>query len=416
MADPQDDNSLFRSEALLGISRRGEGAVFLALPPLTARLSLVLTGLVFTAALTCSFIRFPSTVSGRGILTPQGGIVRVVADRGGLVRELHVEDGSHVFAGQPIASIALADNSGSNNPWNVRENAAREELEAAALAADLRADQLSLSSRIAKRNAVSLRQELSQVESQIGLMNGRITLAEEQARNAEEIAARGYLTRSELLRRQDQLLSLKSEHLALSAAAEGLRRQIAEQEESGARSEIERQAASATATETRARLGGQLAQLQADGRYLVSAPRAGVLTLVPNVGSQHLNSGGAIGFIAGPGKAVAELLMPASDVGLIAAGQPATVGFDTLPQRRFGRVRGKVLGISATALPSADLISSTLPQGSYFRVNVEIDAASLRRRPEFADVRPGTPVEARITVDRRSFWDWLSRTVRRMSN
>jgi membrane fusion protein len=95
-------SELFRKKSVEHATQRLRGNVVLAVPLSTSMLAgLVLLILVIAVAFvsTASYAR-KETVSGW--LTPQSGMVRATALRGGVVESVFVEEGQNVIEGAPL--------------------------------------------------------------------------------------------------------------------------------------------------------------------------------------------------------------------------------------------------------------------------------------------------------------------------
>ena len=116
--------------------------------------------------------------------------------------------------------------------------------------------------------------------------------------------------------------------------------------------------------------------------------------------------------------------MTADEAGFVANGQPVVVKFAAYPAARFGSGQGSVRLVSADSFltgsgPNPSTASSAgtaansvftgqQPNSPYFYdVRITLDRLALKHLPTEARIVPGMPVEADITVGRRTVWEYL---------
>jgi len=195
-------SKLFREEAVDHATRRLGGEVVLATPLKVAILGALLVGVVGIAvafAATASYARKETVV---GWLTPDGGLVRAAAQRGGVAIELSVEEGAIVTAGAPLAVMRLSAATDEGDAGQALLHA----LTAQAKAAEARA-RAAVASLVAEgerlvQERAALMNDLASIGERIGLQKQRVLLAIAETARGEEMLARGVLPRAELDRRR----------------------------------------------------------------------------------------------------------------------------------------------------------------------------------------------------------------------
>jgi HlyD family secretion protein len=143
--------------------------------------------------------RLPEQVAGRGILLRSGGVLEIVPAQGGRVRDLAVEVGQLVQAGQVIARVyqpeqadrllkarAARDLQRAEYERTVRYNGETERIQVASLT----------------QNIANLRQSIASAEQEA-------RYASDKADNQAALVQRGLLTRQTLMATREQLESLK---------------------------------------------------------------------------------------------------------------------------------------------------------------------------------------------------------------
>lgn len=344
-----------------------------------------------------------------GWLAPQSGMIRVVARQGGIVSEVHVQEGQIVQAGTPIATLRLSSDLEDgdsfvalSNSLSAQRTAARSR--ASAAQATLAAEQHQLLDRRA-----ALSRELSEARRNLSLQAERIKLARSEVERAETVAAQGFLPRRELEARRSAELAAQQESSSLAAQALGYERQIGEVEARLKAIPIDLQAARAEAASVDADLVQQGIQIETQGRYVVVATVAGRIAALPFEAGQTIAGGAAVAVMtAGDTALQGDLYAPSRAAGFIKPGQEVRVMYQAFPYQKFGAGHGVVQSVSRTVLaPSEIAIPGLQVQEPVFRVRVKLDRDTVSAYGENIPLQPGMLVSADIVMDRRTLLEWL---------
>src|SRR4029079_3632201 len=102
--------SLFRQEAIEFQRGQGEfGEIALLQPVSTKLLAWMLTAVVAVAIVFLCFAEFSRKQTVAGFLIPASGTMKVFPTREGVVSDLHVAEGQHVEAGDPLFTVATPE-------------------------------------------------------------------------------------------------------------------------------------------------------------------------------------------------------------------------------------------------------------------------------------------------------------------
>jgi membrane fusion protein len=343
-------------------------------------LAMLVAGGAFLAA-----SAYARVITVAGVIVPDEGVAAVVPSRAGVLTELRIREGTPVEAGTPIARIRVTETLGSGG-------AASEQL-ASALATQERnleqqTDALGLVSdqELARRREQvrGLEQELTELGVQLDLQRQLVESARENLERTNGAAGRGFISRRDVLAREEalmvrrqQLAQLEQSRAAKQAGLADVRREIA-------RLDAQRLATGAEARLRLAELSRQRVEAAAADGYLVTAPIGGFATAVTARVGQTVDSSSPIASVI-PARSPlrAELLVPASAIGFIRAGQEVQLSIDGYPAEQFGSVDAVVLtvprspvsrrdsnGNTVSAYPSTCEIRNTgrLPHGAGFRL------------------------------------------------
>ena len=357
---------------------------------------------------------------------------------GGIIRQIHVRDGSVVKAGQPLISLDDTNPRTTVSVLQTQFDALRAEratLEAQMVGAskvDFPADLLQRESNPlvasilrAQRNAFAARRDevngrKAQLSEQIGQLTDEIsgesagaTARAEQIRlldgeiaDITELLSKGYATKTRLLALQRAAASLRGEEAGLHADAAKLR---GKQSEVHIQSLQAQQDSAAQAANSLRTLQGQLAEVedklnaakQVLARTEIRAPISGVV-----VGLRPTTVGGVIrsteplmDVVPQDGNLVVSARVSPRDVDNLHVGQKAVVRFDGSSARDAPVVEGVLQKLSADALTDA--------RGApYFEAEVNVPEKAKRSLPP-ALLRPGVPATVLIKTGSRTLIAYL---------
>lgn len=380
---------------------------------------------------------------GSFVATGQNKVVQHL--EGGIIRELLVEEGDVVEAGQPL--LRLDDTPARANMRELHVRQVRLEATAARLLAEYH-DQNELvfpshiqatrddaeMATILDEQSLAFRTRRSSLEKDVALLGRNI--------DALNLRARGYRTQLDALREQvaifeeehaakshllDKGLTLRSEMNALRRAmaeASGhigrLEAEIAEISQIRLRYEVQIER---TRSEYRQAALDELQVVQSElesvrektrkakdilARSVVRAPVPGT------VFRMHYHTAGGV---IESGKAIMEILpsaapliieaqVPRTDIDTLRAHQIATVRLIALNQRTTPVLEGEVFYVSADAITDDD---EGVPQEVYV-ARISLSPEELERVPNFAPT-PGMPAEIMIQTEQRTFAEYLARPI-----
>jgi membrane fusion protein len=402
-------SDLFRREAVDHATRRLDGEVVVATPLKVSILGALLVGVVAVAgafATTASYARKESVV---GWLTPEAGLVRAAAQRGGIATEVLVEEGATVAAGAPLAVMRLSADTVAGDAGEALLRALTAQAEAAEARARAAAASLVAEGERLSGERAGLVEELAAIADQISFQERRVTLAVAETGRGEEMAARGILPRAELDRRRTAELEARQDLAALRGAMTSLQRDIDALDARVAAIPIDRAAAEAEAAAARAALAERTTQARVADQYVVVSPIAGRVAAIPVQPGRSLVPGETVAVVTpADGHLVAELYVPSRAAGFIQPEQDVRLMYEAFPHQRFGVGAARVQTVSRTVLaPSEVAIPGVALQEPVFRVRAVLERETVDAYGAPIPLQPGMLLHADVVIDQRSLLEWL---------
>lgn len=402
-------SDLFRREAVDHATRRLDGEVVVATPLKVSILGALLVGVVAVAgafATTASYARKESVV---GWLTPEAGLVRAAAQRGGIATEVLVEEGATVAAGAPLAVMRLSADTVAGDAGEALLRALTAQAEAAEARARAAAASLVAEGERLRGERAGLVEELAAIADQISFQERRVTLTVAETGRGEEMAARGILPRAELDRRRTAELEARQDLAALRGAMTSLQRDIDALDARVAAIPIDRAAAEAEAAAARAALAERTTQARVADQYVVLSPIAGRVAAIPVQPGRSLIPGETVAVVTpADGHLVAELYVPSRAAGFIQPEQDVRLMYEAFPHQRFGVGAARVQTVSRTVLaPSEVAIPGVALQEPVFRVRAVLERETVDAYGAPIPLQPGMLLHADVVIDQRSLLEWL---------
>lgn len=400
---------LFRPEAIQHATRRLGGDVVLISPLSIWFLGGLLVSVLIGGAFFASQATYARKEAVVGWLSPEAGVVRATAARGGAMMEISVAEGDFVEAGDPVATLRL---SAATTDGDV----------GAAIAATLKAqaDAAETRARVTLRsldgNAARLRTqkdgleaELDQMGKQIDLQTTRVSLVKADAERAQGAAAEGLMPQIDADARNVAYVDAQLALSNLEQSATLLRSRISDMDAQLAAIPVEKELALAEADAARAALAERTTQTNIANEYVVTSPISGRVDALTARQGQSLAPGAAIAAISPTDSVlIAELYVPSRAAGFIKADQEVRLKYQAFPYQRFGIGEAQIQNVSLTVLsPNEVPIPGVQLQEPVFRVLARLERDDIDAYGEPIQLRSGMLLSADIVIDRRTLLEWL---------
>lgn len=401
--------SLFRRQAVEHAARPLSGQVIVATPMSARTVGLVLAGIVALALIVLSFASYSRKETVTGWLVPSGGLIRVTAGVGGILTDVGVAEGGLVAQGEPVATIgSMSTLPGTNADDVFRESQEAERL-ASTASADARLDQIRGQAEELRDRRQVILAEMGAIEARAALTRNRAEVARSQLARGEELAERGFLSRSNLDALRMGTLAAEQEVEDGKLAMLNYRRQISDLDNQIAQAGPEMAAIRASAAQAEAALRGDEVSSRNLGSTVLAAPVAGRVLALPMKKGQPVTAGRTVAILAPKeSELLAELFIPTRAAGFVRPGQEVRLLFQAYPYQTFGTGRGTVEAISRTAFAPDDIpVPGMNAVEPMFRVTVRMERAFVEAYGERRPLEAGMLLNADIITDRRSLIRWL---------
>lgn len=401
---------LFRQEAIDFHRGRGDfGEITLLQPVSTKLLAWLVTAVVVAAIVFLCFAQFSRKQTVAGFLIPAAGTMKVFPTREGVVRKLHVEEGQHVGAGDPLFTVSTPQVAADGEDVNAAKLASmrhQKEMLERQIAGEQRtaaAEGERLKALVASSDA-----EIGDIRRQIEIQTERIQIAESLVSTARELLTRGYMSALEGRRREDALLEQKQGLVTL-------RRQLVEKQNKLAET---KHTLVALPTETARKIQplrdeiATIEQRRAEAKglssYIVRAPAAGRVAMLQvhegqTVQPQRLQ----LEIVPENSPLRAELLIPTRAAGFVRVGQEVRLLYDAFPYQNFGAYHGRIAELSNTVVTKADAAGPIAPEEPVYKAVVVLDRPDVDANGRKVLLQAGMLLQAKIILDRRSLTRWI---------
>ncbi|HEX4884626.1 MAG TPA: HlyD family type I secretion periplasmic adaptor subunit [Casimicrobiaceae bacterium] len=397
----------------------------------------VLLALLAAAGMAVALGRVDVVAVAEGRLVPRTLLKVVQPAEAGVVREILVEEGEHVVAGQPLvrldprladADVRLLkhelvarslqlrriDAEAADAPLARRPGDAAEAFdEAAALHAANRAahaDQLAQGRAAVER----LARELAAAQEVERKLERTVPMVKSVAARFGRLRDEGFVSELAALEREREHVEREQDLAAQGHTVRALQASFAQAQRqvdatrSAYRRALAAERADAMAQLVRAREALDKQLLRRDSVEL-SAPEAGVVKeLATRTTGSVVAAGTVLVTLVPAGDPIeAEVLVRNEDAGFVRPGQRAEVKVAAFPFQKYGMVAGEVLriGPDASAPGSASEDARAGPGG--YRSRLALAAASLPFEGTRLAFAPGMAVHAEIHLGRRPLVDYL---------
>ncbi|MEQ9258542.1 MAG: HlyD family efflux transporter periplasmic adaptor subunit [Roseovarius sp.] len=400
---------LFREEAVAEQQDRWLGTV-LVVPPLSQSLQTLVVALVVAGILgLLVFGEYTRKVRLAGALTPETGLIEIVAPLGGSLVALDVDEGQEVAAGAPIARLSGERRSEAVGATMEQVLRSLQDRRASLVAERTRSDALFeqraalLSARIA-----ALRQELQDLEAEARLVEARIDLTAAMAERQRDLRARDLTTELAVFTTEKDLLdeSLALQQLARQRSA--LSRTLTETEAEQSSAPVEHEQRKAEITRAIAALDQEIAEAEAQREFVVTAPKAGTITALQAArGDTLAPSAPLMTLVPAGARLEARLYGPSRAIGFVRPGQKVRIRYEAYPHQKFGLYEGTVASVSRAPVAAGLVPQGTAPAEPVYRILVDLASQHAQAYGEAVPLQPGMKLQADILIETRNLYEWI---------
>lgn len=407
-----EENGFYR-EAAVAASRRRIGAPVRPVGVASWIMALFMIGVVIVVLLFATFARFARIESIQGSLEPIEGSARIVAPRSAVVTRIHVVEGQMVNQGDPLITLGSDPvlEGGQALGEMYQDTSATQ---AAALNAQkeaLRLAQIGRVEELAARREGGVRRA-ERLRADLELARQRLQLNEETLVSFSRLREQGYLSEIRYRAQEAAVLDDRRAISAISGEIDATQTGLAELEATLARLNAEARQSEANIVSSLATVEERRASALAQAAVIVTAHKAGRVTLQARQGSA-VSEGGAVAVILPPGAGLrARLWATSRAAGFIQPGNDVRLLYDAFPYQRFGAGEGKVLSVASAPTDPKDIGVALSSEEALYRVDVELTAQQIQAYGRDWPLAAGSRLTGDVVLESRSLLSWILDPIR----
>lgn len=367
---------------------------------------LAATGMLVAFIATAGYARKETAT---GILVSQAGVVRVSAQRGGVLTDLDVREGDHVVAGQILFTVASQQGLEGGRTLGATL-LTHLDAQIALIKEQIASDPARVANEAVRLDASiqSIRAQLEAVAVQRAIQAQRIVAAEERRQTLAELYQRRNGTKVALQEQEGVLLSARQTLAELDRQQAAIARDLEQ-------AQLQREQLPVQAGERLSQLRLSLAErereraeIEARGAQVVRAPVAGRVTALQVAPGQIVDSDRPLLTLVPEGTELrAELFVPSRAIGFVQPGQPVRLMLDAFPYQQFGSQEGVVETVSQVVLAPNEVFGKVALREPSYRVTARLRQQRIQAFGRQVPLQPDMSVQADIVLAERSLLAWL---------
>lgn len=391
------------------------GEVNLAAPMGWQLLCYVLAAGVLVALGFLAFAQYTRVETVPGVILSEQGIGAVSAEQRGIVAAIFVSPGDVVRPGQPLARISTARTLSDGQLAGDQISASLSEQESGVVRESLAQRQAADADRARLNAQVSgLRAEIASINQQIDIQQQLVLTAGQDLENARRVAERGFISRSDILAREEALLLRQQSLAQLQQSAASKRASLSDSVGSAAQASAQVAVTLAALDGRRAEIARQRTDASLASGFVITAPGDGVVTQISAKAGQVVEPGQLVLSLVPRRPALrAELRIPVQSIGFLVPGQRVRLSLDAFPYQQYGTVSARIVTISQTTVePSATAAGGRDRAASdgadaYYPAIAVIDQPSRVVAGRRLRLLSGMTLSARVATRQQSLLAWF---------
>lgn len=350
-----------------------------------------------------------------GLLVPDRGIATVVAPVDGVVTEIAVEEGGEVVAGRRVAIVSVSNATAAagdslaaiGKQIAVRRDSVERDADAQRSMIDLQ-----LAAMMEQRTAMGL--ELASLESEIAANREKVAIARELWKKLAQLQEGRFVSELQVKEKEMEVIERASALRALERQSIGIRREMAQADQSMRELPLRRGSNDAGRLGELAALDQELIESASSREVAILAPADGAVSVQIAKRGESIQAGQPIlSVLQSNSRLEAELIVPSSAIGFVSQGDRVRLRYQAYPFQKFGQYLGTIrrVGRSAIADPGASSNTDSSPGSGrgdpVYKVVVELDSQYVMAYGKNERLMPGMSLQADILGERRSLIDWI---------
>lgn len=412
----RNENTLFRMEALSAARDNQLGSVLIHQPWGYALAAVIAAACIFLLLSFAYFGTYTRKATVSGLITPQHGMLRLTAAGGGVVSDVKVVEGQKVSKGQVLFVVSGERMSTFGGTQKLIAEQLEQRLQLMERNKHLATDRLNGQLRMFDSRLTTIAEELSRIQSEVGLLKKRVELANAHFQRQQKLVNAGFLSIAQMQQVEADMLALQGQQQNTQRAYASLsrertelqaQRQEADQRHNTEMSEIEHSIS-------------KIRQDKAENDVLTQqvnvAPFSGTVTGVNAQIGQQVSAGELLAsLMPQDAELTAHLYVPPRQAGFIDADQRVLMRYIAYPYQKFGMASGHVIEVAKTPYSINELPShvngamqrpENLPGALYYRVTVKLDSQNISVYGKPHPLQAGLLLDADIIQDKRRLYEW----------
>lgn len=360
-------SGLFREDFLRNRKNNLQGEIILPAKISKLSISYGIMSFFIVAGVWSYFTPFPNRVSGRGFVIRGSSPLIIKSPKNGIIISSQFNEGDFINKGDIIAELDTALVASENR------NEVRSLIEQQAAAAF---DQYNLELEIQPINRKKMikdreiaRQQLAEAYSQLQIQEVLVESAKASFKQIEEVARRGFISKTETERRYQEVLVKQQNLSALRTKVAEAKSKIDAIDSQIARDPVEAKQRERTASAAKDAANERLKTLDAQSRYEIRALASGYAAGWNARVGRTVREDTTLGSIIDDASTFSiEAYFPANQRGKLQVGNRAVIRFDAYPHQQYGQVSATVAQVSLSSTTSDQTPGPIALEGPAIRV------------------------------------------------
>lgn len=388
------------------------GEIILIRPLSFAFLTAFSASTAFAVVLLFAFGSYTRRTTVEGVIVPDSGLVKIYAQRPGIVLSKRVNEGQRVAYGQMLYTISTDLQSATDGQTQAalieqsrqRKVSLQQEINKTLL---LQSDERdSLRAKIS-----SLRTELDGIDNQIAAQRMRTSLAADAASRYASLLAKDYISKDQAQQHEADLLDQQSKLNGLQRDRASTAQLLKEAVNDLAGLSLKQQNEVSQINRSVIDVDQNLIESESKREFVISAPEAGTVTTVIGEPGQVADTSHPLASIVPDGAHwQAYLFVPSTAVGFVHIGDPVLVRYQSFPYQKFGQYRANIVSIARTALSATELTTSggaSNHDGTFYRITVSLSSQTVTAYGKLQALQDGMALQADILQENRHLYEWV---------
>jgi len=402
-------SELFREEALRKHHRRLLGDVILTQPlPLTITTGF-LTVVVSILIVFLTFAQYSRKEQVTGYISPEHGVVRLHASKGGVVVRLHVDEGDLVSAGSPLVTIDAERITGSG--ISVIEEmlvSIDNQLREVTHLRDITLAQAVQRETRLQEQLDGLRAEKSALKIRKEMQAGLVSIRKKNFTRVRDLVVDGYVSSQDVVSTESELLSAEQLHAALVQQVASIESEANQLKLAIEHLPLETEEKLSNLATRRSDLELRELDLEDQDSVTILAPVSGTVSALQAILGASVGAQQTLLSLLPEGSSLeAHLFVPTRAIGFIEVGQEVRLLYDAFDYRRYGVQLGTVKEVSSAVLTPSETLERIQRNEPTYMIRVDLEHQKFHTPDKTFDLHAGMMLRADVVLETRSLGSWL---------